>query len=212
MNSICLGQIACGKKTNEITTIPIILDLLDIKGSIITIDAMGSQREIVKKIVENEADYILAVKGNQGCLEEEVHTTCRQNSPISDTTIVDKGHGRIETRRCQVYEKGLIIDFENRRKGLDTVIKITLTRESPSTSETKERFYISSLKSDKDFNKFILREDEQRKRVLHVDKNFAIVRKIALNLLKKDQRKGSLRTKRLKAAWNKDFLIDLLKY
>ena len=227
-NGLCLGQLECGEKSNEITTIPKIIDLLDIKGSIITIDAMGTQREIAVKIVESGADYILAVKGNQGSLEEEVHTTCKQNRPLFDSSTVEKGHGRIETRRCEVFERGLIVDFDNRWKNLTTVIKITSVREFAGKRETQERFYISSLAPDNDFNSYIrshwrvenslhwildmtFREDEQRKRANHAAANFAIVRKIALNLLKKDTTKHSLRTKRLRAAWNKDFLIDLLK-
>ena len=226
-NGICLGQMECGEKTNEITVIPKILDLLDIKGSIITIDAMGTQRAIAEKIIDNGGDYILAVKGNQGCLEEEVHTTCKRNRPLSDSCVVEKGHGRIETRRCEVFEKGLIVDFENKWKKLTTVIKITSTRELPGRTETQERFYISSLSTANDFNKLIrdhwgvennlhwtldmvFREDEQRKRANHAAKNFAIVRKIALNLLKKDEGKESLRSKRLKAAWDKNFLIKLI--
>jgi len=227
-NGICLGQMECGEKTNEITVIPQILDLLDIKGSIITIDAMGTQTAIAEKIVENQGDYILAVKGNQGSLEEEVHTACKRNHPLFDTCEVEKGHGRIETRRCEVFEKGLIVDFEKRWKNLTSIIKITATREYAGKIETQERFYISSLSTDNNFIKYIrdhwavennlhwtldmvFREDEQRKRANHAATNFAIVRKIALNLLKKDNGKESLRTKRLKAAWNKDFLIKLLK-
>jgi predicted transposase YbfD/YdcC len=227
-NGICLGQMECTEKTNEITIIPKILELLEIKGSIITIDAIGTQTAIAEKIVENGGNYILAVKGNQGSLEEEVHTVCKQNRPVSDSCTVEKGHGRIETRRCEVFEKGLIVDFENRWKNLTTVIKITSTRELPGKTETQERFYISSLNINNDFNSLIrshwgienklhwvldmtFREDEQRKRANHAAANFAIVRKIALNLLKKDSGKESLRTKRLKAAWNKDFMINLIK-
>jgi predicted transposase YbfD/YdcC len=227
-NGICLSQMECGAKTNEITTIPKILNLLDIQGSIITIDAMGTQTAIAQQIVEKGGDYILAVKGNQGALEEEVRSTCRNNRPLFDTCQVEKGHGRIETRRCQVFEKGLIVDPENRWEKLTSIIKITATREYAGKTEIKERFYISSLNSDNTFNKYIrdhwgvenslhwtldmiFREDEQRKRANHAAANFAIIRKIALNLLKKDQGKESLRTKRLKAAWNKDFLIELLK-
>jgi predicted transposase YbfD/YdcC len=165
-------------------------------------------------------DYILAVKGNQGSLKEEVHTTCKQNKPISDSCVVEKGHGRIETRRCKVFEKGLIIDFDNRWKKLTSVIKITSTREflgKPGKIETQKRFYISSLDTNNDFNTYVrthwgvenklhwafdmvFREDEQQKRAKHAAANFAIVRKIALNLLKKDDEKESLRSKRLKAA------------
>ena len=227
-SGICLGQMECGEKTNEITVIPKILDLLDIKGSIITIDAMGTQKAIAKQIVDQGADYILAVKGNQGGLEEEVHATCKQNRPVFENCVVEKGHGRIETRRCEVFEKGLIVDFDNDWKNLQTVIKITSIRELPNKTETRERFYISSLKTDNDFNRCIrshwgienglhwvldmtFREDEQRKRDKHAAANFAIVRKIALNLLKKDPGKESLRTKRLKAAWKKEFLLQLIK-
>jgi len=226
----------CGEKTNEITTIPQIIDVLDINGCIISIDAMGTQTAIAKKIIEKGGDYILAVnasawlsnQGNQGSLEEEVHAACKRNTPVSDSCAVEKGHGRIETRRCEVFEKGLIID-ESRWEKLTSVIKITATREfSTGKTETHERFYISSVDTKKDFNPLIrshwgvennlhwvldmiFREDEQRKRAKHAAKNFAIVRKIALNLLKKDMGKESLRSKRLKAAWSKEFLIDLLK-
>jgi predicted transposase YbfD/YdcC len=227
-NGICLGQMQCGEKTNEITTIPKILDLLAISGSIITIDAMGTQRNIAKKIVENGADYILSVKGNQGRLEEEVQTTCKQNQPVSVNCIEEKGHGRIETRRSEVFEKGLIVDDENGWEKLTSVIKITSIRELPNKTETQERFYISSLDTTSNFNKHIrnhwavennlhwtldmtFREDEQRKRAKHAAKNFAIVRKIGLNLLKKDSGTESLRSKRLKAAWNKDFLLHLIQ-
>jgi predicted transposase YbfD/YdcC len=227
-NGICLGQMECGEKTSEITVIPKILDLLNIKGSIITIDAMGTQTAIAQKIIENQGNYILAVKGNQGSLEEEVHATCERHIPVSDTCEVDKGHGRIETRRCEVFEKGLIID-DSRWKNLSTVVKITSTSEFYSgKTETQQRFYISSLKADNDFNRYIrshrevenslhwildmtFREDEQRKRTKHAAANFAIVRKIGLNLLKKDTGKESIRSKRLKAAWNKNFLLKLLK-
>jgi len=227
-NGICLGQMECGEKSNEIVVIPKILDLLELQSSIITIDAMGCQREIAAKIIENQADYILAVKGNQGGLEEEVKTTCKQYRPVFDTTTFEKGHGRVETRRCEVFEKGLIVDFDDCWKNLSTVIKITSTREFKGKSETQERFYISSLGTANDFNKYIrdhwavennlhwtldmiFREDEQRKRARHAAKNFAIVRKIVLNLLKRDNGKESLRSKRLKAAWNKEFLIQLIK-
>jgi predicted transposase YbfD/YdcC len=225
-NGICLGQMECGEKTNEITVIPKMLDLIDVKGGIVTIDAMGTQTAIAEKIINREGDYILAVKSNQRSLEEEVHATC----PIFDTCTVEKERGRIETRRCEVFEKGFLVDFEERWKGLSTIIKITSTRQfvTSGKTETQERFYISSLKPLSDFNQHIrdhwgvenrlhwvldvtFQEDQQRKRAKHAAKNFAIVRKIALNLLKKDAGKESLRSKRLKAAWSKDFLISLLK-
>lgn len=228
-NNICLGQRKTETKSNEITAIPELLDLLDVKGSIITIDAMGTQTAIAEKIIDREANYILAVKDNQKALREEVEATCNRNRPVFDFTEVEKGHGRLETRRCEVFEKGLIVDPENRWKNLQTVIKITATRETGEKLSAEERFYISSLNTSQPFNQYIrnhwgvenslhwtldmvFREDEQRKRTNHAAENFAVVRKIVLNLLKKDNGKESLRSKRLKAAWNKDFLIELLKF
>jgi predicted transposase YbfD/YdcC len=190
---------------------------------------MGTQTAIAEKIIKNGGNYILAVKGNQGKLEEEVHMICHERAPLFDTCEIEKGHGRIETRRCEVFGIDFILEEgkENWKK-LTTVIKITSTREFSDKTETHERFYISSLNANNEFNKYIrehwgvenglhwvldmtFREDEQRKRAKHADKNFAIVRKIALNLLKKDDGKESLRSKRLKAAWNKDYLLKLLK-
>ena len=156
--------------------------------------------------------------------------SCARHCPVSDTTEAEKGHGRIEIRRCQVFEKGLIVDSEGNWASLQSVIKITSTREIGGKITTEERYYISSLSTDNLFNRYIrnhwavenslhwtldmvFREDGQRKRDMRAAENFAIVRKIALNLLKKDSStKASLVSKRLKAAWNKDYLINLLKF
>jgi predicted transposase YbfD/YdcC len=229
-NNICLGQWKTDCKSNEITAIPEILALLDIKGGIVTIDAMGTQTAITQKIIDKEADYILAVKDNQKTLRQEVEATCNRHRPVKDTTDVEKGHGRIETRLCQVFEKGLIVDFEGCWKSLQSVIKITSTREIKNKTTTEERYYISSLDTNQPFNQYIrnhwrvenslhwtldmvFREDEQRKRNKRAAENFAVVRKIALNLLKKDNStKASLVSKRLKAAWNKNYLLELLKF
>ena len=229
-NNLCLGQYRTAHKSNEITAIPELLDIIEISGSIVTIDAMGTQTAIAEKIIKKEADYILAVKDNQKSLVEEVEATCKRYRPVSDTTETEKGHGRIETRRCQVFEKGLIVDYEGRWAGLQSVIKITSTREVREKITTEERYYISSLSTDNPFNMYIrnhwsvenslhwtldmvFREDEQRKRDRRAAENFAIVRKIALNLLKKDTAtKASLVSKRLKAACNKDYIINLLKF
>jgi predicted transposase YbfD/YdcC len=225
-NGLCLGQIQCNEKTNEITTIPILLDLLQIKDSVITIDAIGTQTKIAEKIIENGADYILSVKGNQKELQEDVNMTCASKKSVSDSSTVEKGHGRIETRRCEVFNSGYV--DSKKWLGAKSVIKITSTREFADKLENEERFYISSLGADNDFNAMIrshwyvennlhwtldmvFHEDQQRKRAKHAAANFSIVRKIAINLLKKDTGKGSLVTKRLKAAWNKQFLIELIK-
>lgn len=227
-NNICLGQLKTAAKSNEITAIPALLDLLEMKGSVITIDAMGTQVAIAEKIIANEANYILAVKDNQKSLREEVELVCKSCTPVSDTSEVDKGHGRIETRRCEVFAKDIRIDDENRWKSLQSVVKITATRETATKTSVEERYYISSLETSSPFNKYIrshwsvenslhwtldmvFREDEQRKRTKHAAENFAVIRKITLNLLKKDSGKESLRSKRLKAGWNREFLLKLLK-
>ena len=105
------GQIKTKNKSNETTVILEILEPLDIKGSIITIDAMDTQTAIAKKIKKKEVDYILAVKDNQKTLLEEVEAVCKNNRPAIDSSEAKKGHGRIETRCCEVFEKGLIVDF-----------------------------------------------------------------------------------------------------
>ena len=128
-NNICLGQLKTADKSNELIAIPELLDLLEIKDRVITIDAMGTQRSVAKKIVDKQADYILTVKDNQKSLREEVESTCNRDKPVSDYTDIEKGHGRIETRRCQVFEKGLIVDAEGRWEKLQSIIKITSTRE-----------------------------------------------------------------------------------
>jgi predicted transposase YbfD/YdcC len=227
-NNICLGQRKTKDKSNEITAIPEILALLDIQDSIITIDAMGTQTAIAKQIVEQGADYILSVKENQKTLYEEVQAVCKRCKPTVSQTDIDKGHGRLETRHCEVFEKNMMVDDDNRWTNLQTIIKITSTRVIGEKESTEERYYISSLDANQPFNKYIrshwavenslhwtldmvFREDQQRKRQKHAADNFAIIRKIALNLLKKDKGKESVVSKRLKAAWNKNFLLELLK-
>jgi predicted transposase YbfD/YdcC len=226
-NSLCLGQVTCEAKTNEITTIPLLIDMLDIRGCVITIDAMGTQTAIAKQILDKGGDYILAVKGNQPTLAQNVRSICDNKAPVSDTCLIEKNHGRIETRRAEVFE----FTQPNPKspwQSPKSVIKITATREFPDGKLTeKKRYYISSMETNNDFNGYIrshweiennlhwvldmtFREDAERKRAKHAAANFAIVRKIALNILKKDTGKGSLKGKRLKAAWNDNFLLELL--
>jgi predicted transposase YbfD/YdcC len=127
-NDICLGQQKTEAKSNEITAIPELLDLLEIKGSIITMDAMGTQRAIAEKIIDNGGDYILSVKDNQKYLREQVEAVCSRSQPVADYTEEEKGHGRIETRRSEVFAKNYMIDDEKPWKALQSIIKITSTR------------------------------------------------------------------------------------
>lgn len=228
-NQLVLGQLKVNEKSNEITAIPLLLDLLDIKGSIITIDAIGTQTKIAEKIIENEADYILSVKGNQKDLLSQVEDSFKRYKPDSVDMVTEKGHGRIETRSCEVISNLGFIDNRDQWKGLKTVIRITSMRNTDKKKETEVRYYISSVADcAASFNIFIRQhwgienklhwtldmvfdEDRQRKRTKNSAQNFSFIRKIALNLLKQDTSKGSLVSKRLRAGWDEKFLLQLLK-
>ncbi|OAV63914.1 Transposase [Bacteroidales bacterium Barb6XT] len=194
-------------------------------GNSRVVGIIGTQNAVAEKIAEREADCLLAVKGNQKTLREEAESTCKRNRPAADYIATKKGHGRIETRRCQVFEKGLGADADNRWKGLQSVVKITAARETGNKISAEERSHISSLDAKQPFDQYIrscwgvenslyrtldtvFREDGQRKCAGHAAENFSVIRKTALNLLKKDTGKENLCSKRLKAAWNKDFLIQ----
>lgn len=216
-NELLLSQIKVDQKSNEITAIPQLLKLLDIEGSIITIDAVGTQTHIAEMIIENKADYILAVKASHLELLEQVQCRFEQQSSCSVDVVMEKGHGRIETRRCEVINNLEFVDNRAFWQGLKSIVKISSSREIKEKTSTEVRYYISSLEaSSKEFNKFIRQhlgienklqwslemifdEDKQRKRTKNAANNFSYLRKIALNTLKKDNSKGSLVTKRLKA-------------
>jgi predicted transposase YbfD/YdcC len=228
-NQMVLGQCKSEGKSNEIKTIPTLLDLLDIKGSIITIDAMGTQKDIARKIIANQADYILSLKANQKNFMEEVESVFRVQKPDSTSQSTDKAHGRIETRSCYVITDLTQIEGVEKWENMKSIIKITSERILADKTTTEERYYISSLDvSAEKFNKYIrahwgvennlhwvldmtFNEDYQRKRTKNAAQNFALINKIALNLLKKDYSKGSLKAKRKKAGWDDDFLLGILK-
>ena len=229
-NSLVLGQRKVDGKSNEITAIPELLEMLEIKGCIVTIDAMGTQRDIAQKIIDNDADYILALKGNHPYLKQDVESLCKRSKPDYENETVEKGHGRIETRMCEVYNKIDMLEDVEKWPCFKSVIKVTAQREIKNKRTSEARFYISSLDDNaREFNKYVrqhwgvennlhwildmtFREDEQRKRIKYAAQNFAVIRKIALNLLKQESsKKLSLKTKRLKAGWNNQFLLKILK-
>ena len=228
-NGLVLGQVKTDEKSTEITAIPELLRILDIEGCIVTIDAMGTQRKIAQTIVDLEADYILAVKENQSYLKEDVESTFFRQQPDSVDEAVEKGHGRIEIRKCEVINKIDFIDQKEQWAGLRSLARITAQREIRDMVTTEVRLYISSVEADaKEFNSYIrqhwsvenslhwtldvtFREDAQRKRNGKAAQNFALVQKIALNLLKKEESKRmSLKNKRLVAAWDSEFLMKIL--
>jgi len=231
-NNIVLGQVKVNEKSNEITAIPNLLDILDIENAKITIDAMGCQRDIAEKIIDNGADYILAVKENQANLLENIQDEFRFSSQINTNTTVSGDHGRIETRICSVITDFKHVVKDGSWKNLNTVIKIESKREfknSDKPTENSVRYYISSLKQDAaEFQRDIrnhwsienklhwildvgFSEDSSRKRNQNAAQNYSILLKIALNLLKNEKtEKQGIKGKRLKAGWNEDYLLLVL--
>ena len=229
-NNICLGQSACESKSNEITAIPKLLDLIAIKGCVVTIDAMGCQKEIAQKIRDRQANYILAVKSNQKTLYEQLKKLFDSNSPNTSNTQTDSGHGRVEKRQCDVIRNLKFLDNKEDWKDLGSIIRIQSQRYDKLNSQTQHevRYYISDLKVDaKEFNKkirqhwsiennlhwmldVVFKEDNARKRIGNSAKNFNLVAKTALNLLVLNQTKASKKSKRLKAAICTDFRETVL--
>ena len=231
-NNMVLGQIKTDVKSNEITAIPKLLDVLEIEKTIISIDAMGTQKNIADKIIEKDADYILAVKENQPNLLEQIIDEFRFYKPAFVDINEDIGHGRIEKRVCSVITDFQFIEENNQWKGLKSIIKIESTREfknSDRKTEEAVRYYISSLTNNAElFQKQIrshwgienklhwildvaFREDASRKRKDNAAQNFSILNKIALNLLKNEKTaKLGVKGKRLKAGWDNQYLLKVL--
>jgi predicted transposase YbfD/YdcC len=228
-NGLVLGQIKSGERITEPNVIPELLEILEIEGCIITMDALGTQKKLAETIVKQEADYIMAVKENQGYLKESVAGVFLNQKPDSVDTAIEKGHGRLETRTCEMINALDFLDVKEQWTGLKSLARITAQREIRNNITTEVRLYISSVVADaKEFNSFIrqhwgvenslhwtldvtFREDAQRKRNGKAAQNFSMVQKIALNLLKKEESKRmSIKNKRLMAAWDNEFLMRIL--
>ncbi|MEI7597675.1 MAG: ISAs1 family transposase [Bacteroidota bacterium] len=231
-NNLVLGQLKVNEKSNEITAIPNLLDVLFVENSIITIDAMGCQTEIAKKIIEQKADYILAVKGNQKTLEQNIEDSFRFIKPEETSESVDAGHGRVETRKCMIIKNLEHIENPAKWINLKTIIKVESERYIKSTAKTEKstRVYISSLNSTaENFQNYIrthwsienklhwtldvaFHEDDSRKRAGNSAQNFSVVNKIALNKLKNEKTlKASIMTKRLNAGWDEAYLKTIFE-
>jgi len=231
-NNLVLGQIKVSEKSNEITAIPRLLELITVKGCTVTIDAMGCQQEIAHKIIEQEANYILAVKENQKQMHQDIVDEFRFSKNIQVDLTEELDHGRIETRKCSVITDFKFIENTQEWTGLKSIIKIESIREfknSDKPTETATRYYISSLLTTaKELQKAIrlhwgienklhwvldvaFSEDASRKRAGNASQNFSILSKIALNLLKKEtsERQG-IKGKRLKAAYDQSYLLKIL--
>jgi len=243
-SGLVLGQVKVNEKSNELTAIPQLLELIDLKGAVVTIDAMGCQKNIAKKIIDTGAHYILAVKENQKKLYQEIdkffqyhkqHNYSLPDFGLKHELSIEKGHGRIETRKCIVTSDISWMDAKYNWPGINAIIAIESTRESirNKTSSKETRYYISSLKNPTaaDIAKMVrshwaienqvhwvldvsFNEDQSRIRKGHAPENIAILRHLVLNLLKQAQSlfpNVSLKGLRKVAGWNDEVMLSVLK-
>ncbi len=228
--NLCLGQFKTEEKSNEITAIPALLDLLELQGCVVSIDAMGCQSDIAEKIITKGAHYLLAVKENQPDLYQEVVFLIEKNAQADEDVSWEKDHGRIEKREAKVVA---ISDFFGSEKWPEvrSIIRIRSEREILGTGkkEADTRYYISSIQATAhQFNQLVRRhwtvenqlhwtldvllgEDSSRKRQKNAATNFALIRKIALNLLKQESSTSSLNRKMKKAAISDSFRKKVLR-
>jgi predicted transposase YbfD/YdcC len=232
---LVLGQVKVAEKSNEIVAIPKLLDLLAIEGAIVTIDAMGCQRAIARKIIEKKADYVFGLKGNQGSLRDDVELLVNEqkarnfvDSKISRAETIDADNGRIETRTTTVIHD---VEWLRKRHGwpaLNAVAIVESTREFGGKTERETRYYITSLvmlahllgpvirshwaieNSLHWVMDMVFRDDECRVRTNHAPANFTTIKHMAYNLLRKPSGKDSFRVRRKVAGWDDEFLASLV--
>jgi predicted transposase YbfD/YdcC len=236
-NRLMLGQLAVDEKSNEITAIPKLLQFLELEGAVVTTDAMGCQKEIADQIVEQGGDYMLAVKDNQPTLAAEItdlfnayHDEQSPDLRVRSHETKEKAHGRHEHRMYfqAALQESFLEKFPEWR-GLKTVVQVMNVTEREGKETTDVRYYISSLPLgvkkaatsirnhwgientlhwvlDTTFN-----EDQSRIRKGHGAENFALLRRLAINIIQQDTSKGSIKKKRKRAAWNEDFLLNLIQ-
>ena len=232
---LVLGQVKVAEKANEIVAIPKLLEMLAIEGAIVSIDAMGCQRAIAQKIIDKKADYVLALKGNQNTLREDVEVFVAEQkvNNFNDTAVsrhetVDADHGRIETRTTTVIHDVAWLQERHKWPGLKALVVVDSTREIGDKIERETRFYITSLlllaiqmgpivrshwaveNSLHWVMDMVFRDDECRVRTEHAPANFTTIKHLATNLLRRDSSKHSLRARRKVAAWDDDFLASLI--
>ena len=232
---LVLGQVKVAEKSNEIIVIPKILNMLAVEGAIVTIDAMGCQRDIAQTILGRKADYVLALKGNQGSLRQDAELFAVEqkasgfaDTEISQNTTINGDHGRIETRTTTVIHDVEWLQKRHQWPGLKAVVMVESSREINGKTERETRFYITSLvmvaallgpvvrshwaieNSLHWVMDMIFRDDECRVRTDHAPANFTTIKHMAHNLLRQAAGKDSMRMKRKVAAWDDDFLASLV--
>jgi predicted transposase YbfD/YdcC len=246
-NHLVLGQLKVADKSNEITAVPALLRVLELSGCIVTIDAMGCQKKIAREIIEADADFVLALKGNQETVHQEVKTFLDQTvvekaaprlprvklSPaaasLASWETVEKEHGRLEIRR---YYQSAELDWfadQGKWEGLKSVGMVEAIREINGTRSVERRYYLSSLPLGVELfaravrshwgveNKLhwvldvCFREDQSRVRTGYAAENLATLRRLALNLLKREKtKKRGIKGKQLNAGWDHAYLLTLL--
>lgn len=234
-NSVVLGQVKTDDKSNEITAIPTLLDMLELKGALVTIDAAGTQTSIAAKIVDKGGDYFLAVKANQPKLHDAIVEhflgTEREEARVGywDDEKQKRSHGREERRRAWVSSDISEIDTADRWQGIKTLVRVEATRVINGDQSIENRFYISSrlLSASEALDAsrghwsienelhwvldVAFREDECRVRAGNAAENFSMVRQLALSLLKqRTEAKCGIQGRRLMAGWNDAFLLRTL--
>ena len=234
---LVLAQQAVESKSNEITAIPELLNLLDITGAIITLDAMGTQRDIASQIIEQKGDYILALKGNQGNLHkkvvaffEQAQANNWQGIDYSYSQKTEAGHHRIEHRQVWVVDLDQLPELSEAKKwkGLTSVVMVKRERQLWNKRTTEVCFYITSLEPDAVVLAQVIRahwgvenslhwvldvtfqEDSSRIRRGHGPENMGLIRRLCINLLKRDTSKKSIAMKRYSAALNNDYALKVL--
>ena len=231
-NHLTLAQVKVAEKANEIVAIPSLLDLLTLKGCIVTIDAIACQKSIAEQLRDQQADYVLSVKGNQPTLLRHLTTVFDASDASSDRAdyceTVDHQHGRVEQRQCWVLP-----DHTAQALGwrdCQTVVRITRTCQRSLTKTSQEtHYYISSLPAQASLMlasirahwgienschwvlDVVFREDASRTRTKNADDNLTLLRKIALNLLRQHPTKGSLKDKRYRCSLNEDYLLAVMQ-